>query len=81
MIDGPKTSAVMPMVRKLIKSDLLPLIEQVLCKRAEQYLREVEHYETHMDGRWILQPTYYVGHPDGSYSVANPQPVLQEKQP
>lgn len=81
MIDSPKTSAVMPMVRKLIKSDLLPLIEQVLCKRAEQYLREVEHHETPMDDREILQPTYYVGHPDGSYSVANPQPVLQEKQP
>ena len=81
MTDSPKTSAVMPMVRKLIKSDLLPLIEQVLCKRAEQYLREVENHETPRDGRQILQPTYYVGHPDGSYSMADPQPVLQEQKP
>lgn len=80
VINSPKTIAVMPMVRKLIKSDLLPLIEQVLCKRAEQYLREVECCETPKDGRQILQPTYYVGHPDGSYSVADPQPILQEQQ-
>jgi hypothetical protein len=69
-----KTSSVMPMVKRLIKSDLLPLIEQVLCKRAEQYLSEIESSPVSPGSTSILEPTYYVGHPDGSYSVADPQP-------
>lgn len=74
-----KTSAVMPMVKKLIRSDLLPLIEQVLCKRAEQYLDEIANSPVSPEPREVLQPTYYVGHPDGSYSIASPQPVMMEK--
>ncbi|MGA0588884.1 hypothetical protein ACO2Q2_17445 [Dyella sp. KRB-257] len=72
-----KTAAVMPMVKRLIKSDLLPLIEQVLCKRAEQYLAEIESSPVSTNSESILEPTYYVGHPDGTYSVAYPQPRVR----
>lgn len=83
---NPKARAVEPMLEKLLNSEWQKLIRPLLMKRIRLYLCEIEDYQrekgtyeiiqpTHR----ILQPTYYVGHPDGSYSVADPQPVLQEQ--
>lgn len=39
-----KTDEVMPLVIAMIGRDIMPLIRQVLVKRAELYLREIEAY-------------------------------------
>lgn len=45
MTETPKTDAVMPLVVAMINRDIMPLIKQVLIKRAELYLREIERYD------------------------------------
>lgn len=45
MSTTPKTDAVMPLVIAMINRDLMPLIKQVIIKRAELYLREIEEQQ------------------------------------
>lgn len=45
MSTTPKTDAVMPLVIAMINRDLMPIIKQVIIKRAELYLREIEEQQ------------------------------------
>jgi hypothetical protein len=65
-----KTDRVMPLVGKLIDREFDRIIRPMLIKRISLYLKEIEQ----MQQDSITRPTYYVGHPDGTYSIADPQP-------
>jgi len=65
-----KTDRVMPLVGKLIDREFARIIRPMLVKRIGLYLREIEEIQQAS----LSQPTYYVGHPDGTYSIADPQP-------
>lgn len=57
MSAAPKTDAVMPLVIAMINRGIMPLIKQVLIKRAELYLREIEEYEVEGAPEAATQPT------------------------
>ena len=65
-----KTKEVMPLIKDLLDSEWGRILRPVLMKRFSLYLKEIEAAEKDQ----ITGPTYYVRHPDGSYSVAEPQP-------
>jgi hypothetical protein len=65
-----KTEKVMPLVGQLIDREFARILRPVLMKRIGLYLQEIEQ----MRQASLCQPTYYVVHPDGTYSVADPQP-------
>ena len=45
MSDHPKTDAAMPLVIALVNRDIMPPIKQVILKRVELYLREIEEQQ------------------------------------
>ena len=78
-------------IRELVidESDDAPALQGVRMRKlaAEKAIREAlaepnhEYERGFVDGmQKQMQPLYYVAHPDGSFTVADPQPVLQPAQ-
>ncbi len=65
-----KIEKVMPIVQDILDREWKRILRPVLMKRLGLYLKEIEAAEKDQ----ITGPTYYVRHPDDTYSVADPQP-------
>ena len=65
-----KYEKVMPLIKGLLDSEWERILRPVLMKRLSLYLKEIEDSEKDKIG----PPTYYVRHPDDTYSIADPQP-------
>lgn len=79
MDDFKKCRAVESIIDHILASEWQRLIHPFLKRRIMLYLEEVELQLKQRETQELCQPTYYVGHPDGSFSVADPQPELRSK--